>query len=145
MSPLRLSLIEHGRAAEWLTSLALVALALTLALPGDTFSLSTANALAALRVEEATVGVPIALIGMARITALYINGGWRRSPSLRCAGAILGAGIYGALSMAYAWPSLKAHVPLPTAAGLYLVLAGFDALAAYRSGADARLARIADV
>jgi hypothetical protein len=142
MPAVRLSLIEHGRAAEWMTSLALVVLSVTLALPGDTLSLPSAAALAGMGVTEIGLAVPLSLVGMARLAALWANGAWRRSPMLRCSGAILGAGAFGALAGAYTWPAVEVDAPVPLASGLFFVLALADVLAAYRSGADARLARI---
>lgn len=141
MTSFRVALIEHGRATEWLTSLALLSVALTLAMPGDSFALSTLESFSRAGLEEVEVAVPLAVVGTARVIALYINGAWRRSPYLRMWGAIMGAGIFLAFSAAYAWPTFEHGAPMPLAAGLCFVFAGFDMLAAHRSGADVRLAR----
>lgn len=78
---IRLSLIEQGRAAEWLTSSVLLSFAVFLAFPGDT--LSSTNGYVGFRnlsFDEASLATPLALISASRMAALYINGNWRRSP-----------------------------------------------------------------
>lgn len=139
MDSMRINLLEHGRATEWLTSITMLAFAVILALPGDTFGGESFVGFKALGLDEATVGITMALIGSMRISALFINGNWLRSPMFRLAGAIAGAGVFASLSMSFLWPTLAYGLPFSTGFGSYLILAGFDALAAYRSGADVRL------
>lgn len=72
---IRLSLIEQGRAAEWLTSSVLLSFAVFLAFPGDT--LSSTNGYVGFRnlsFDEASLATPLALISASRMAALYING-----------------------------------------------------------------------
>lgn len=144
------ALIEHGRATEWLTSIVLLVFAMTLALPGDTFAGSSFRVFRYMGLDEAMVSTPLALIASARLVALYINGNWRRSPLLRAIGASVGAGILLSLGITFGWPYFAAlvsgqisvgNIAASTGAGTYTVLAGFDLLAAWRSGADLRVAR----
>lgn len=135
------ALIEHGRASEWLTSSVMLAFALVLAVPGDTMTGRGFSMMVRMGFDEATVAVPLALVGSARLAALYINGNWRRSPMLRRIGATVGSTFFAMLGMAFLWPSLEVGSPVSTAVSTYFVLSIFDGLAAYRSGADARLAR----
>lgn len=81
--------------------------------------------------------MPLSWIAAMRMAGLYINGAWQRSPILRMAGAIIGAGVFGFLSVMFATPYLTGQqAALTTGAGLYAVLCAADLLAAYRTGAD---------
>ena len=135
-------LIEHGRAAEWLSAIVLAGFAITLALPGDSLAPESYRVFREMGFDEVAVATPLALLAAGRLAALYINGAWRRSPFMRLIGAVAGTVIFFMLSAAFAWPFLTGSAALSTGASTYLVLALFDALAAYRSGADARLASI---
>lgn len=134
----------NGRMAEWLTATVTLAIALTLALPGDTLLVGRAfRALADLGVTEMSLAIPTAAIGAARMAALYVNGQWRRTPSIRMAGAMLGAGMFGFLSVGTMAPYLTGSTPAPTiVASILAVLAAFDIIAAYRSSHDAKLLRV---
>lgn len=136
------SIIEQGRAAEWITSTILLGFALTLALPGNSLGSEAFRVFRDLGATESSISAPLAIVGTARMTALYINGHWRRSPFLRMAGAIMGASIFSMLAIAIFWSSWGDGHPLSPGAITYFVLALFDALAAYRSGADARVSAI---
>ncbi len=84
----------------------------------------------------------MALLATARICALYINGTLpRRTPIIRMIGAIIGACVFSMLAMGLYWPVISFNVATGTGVGTYFVLALFDALSAYRSGADVRLAQ----
>jgi hypothetical protein len=136
------ALIEHGRATEWLTSSVLLVFAAVLALPGDTLASPGFMVLREFGFDEAMVSTPLALVAAGRIVALYINGNWRRSPELRAVGAVIGSAIFGFLALSFGWPYLVGvSSSASTGAATYTVLALFDVLAAYRSGADVRLAR----
>lgn len=139
---LAFALIEHGRATEWLTSLVLLGFAAALALPGDTLSGPGYLAFNGIGIDEAAIVWVLTITSMARLTALYINGAWHRSPELRAAGAVSGSVIFGFLAFAFGWPFLIGAGAPSTGASTYSVLALFDILAAYRSGADARMARL---
>lgn len=136
-------LLQHGRALEWLTSCALLVFAITLAFPGDTLRASPSfMAFLDMGLEEAALALPISWVAGVRMAGIYINGAWRRSPILRMVGAIIGAGIFAFLSTMFAMPYLLGQQEgLSTAAGIYLVLAIFDLLAAYRTGADVGYAK----
>ena len=132
------SLLQHGRALEWLTSGVILVFACTLALPGNTLATSSAFvAFVSLGADEAALVLPLTFIAVMRMAGLWINGNWQRSPLLRCIGAALGAGIFLALGLLFSVPYLAGTTDaLTTGVGTYLVLAAFDILAAYRSAAD---------
>lgn len=131
-------LLQHGRALEWLTSCALLVFALTLAMHGDTLAGNSSFAgFVALGLDETAIAMPLSWVAAARMAGLYINGAWRRSPMLRMIGAIVGATVFGGLSIMFAGPYIFGSAPaLTTGAGVYAVLCAFDLLAAYRTGAD---------
>ncbi len=140
MSTIRLNIMEQGRATEWLCSLVLLFFAICLAMPGNTLTSSSGfRAFLSMGLDEASIGTPMALIAAFRLCGLHINGNWHRSPYLRMAGAVFGSVIFSTLAMAFLWPTLAYGSPLSSGVFTYLILALFDGLSAYRSGADARM------
>ena len=138
MQKLTSILLDNGRALEWASSVGLLSLAVTMALPGETTLTQGFEALRRAGLDDALAGVVLGIVSTARIAALYINGSWRRSPMLRMIGAILGASIYSMLAVGFAFPFLAENSPLGSEAGIFLTLALFDALSIYRSGGDVR-------
>lgn len=133
-------LLQHGRALEWLTSSVIFGFALTLALPGDTLgdSPSFAGFLTAGLNEQALI-MPLTLVAVMRMSGLYINGAWRRSPILRMVGAVIGAAVFLALAILFTVPyATGVQSSLSTGPAVYFVLFVFDLIAAYRTGADVR-------
>ncbi|WP_418592095.1 hypothetical protein [Ponticoccus sp. (in: a-proteobacteria)] len=132
------TLLQHGRALEWLTSTVLLAFAVILAFPGDTLAASPSFvAFLWAGADEASVVLLLTFIGAMRYAGLWINGNWRRSPMLRVVGACCGAGIFLGLTVLFALPYIRGvQDGLSTGVGVYLVLAIADMAAAYRSGAD---------
>lgn len=135
------SILDNGRALEWGAACALLSLAVTMAIPGETTALNGFRALRGLGLDDASAGVLFGVIGTLRIVALYINGSWRKSPTLRMIGAIAGASIFSMMAAGFAWPFLSGDSALSSAPGIYTTLALFDALSIYRSGGDVRLAK----
>lgn len=150
MNAIRLNIVEQGRGIEWATSAVLIMFSLILMLPGNTLASPAFKAFVSLGLTEITIAVPLMLVGVARMVALYLNGHWRRSPILRMVGAILGASIFGMLTVAFAAPTVELLIagryvtPVSgpsTGAGTYFVLVACDLLAVFRSGADVRVSR----
>lgn len=132
------TLLQHGRALEWLTSTVILSFAFVLALPGDTLAASPSFlAFQVIGADEVALAMPLTVIAVMRMGGLWINGNWQRSPLLRCIGAVFGAGIFASLGMMFAVPVLSGQqAAVTTGVGTYFVLAAFDVLAAYRSAAD---------
>lgn len=137
---MRFFVLEQGRATEWCTAASLLAIGLTLAAPGETLNSPSFSGFAEFWVDDAALAGPLCLIGAIRFSALYVNGNWRRTPIMRMLGAVAGMTFFALLSLVLAWPSIHLGAPISTGVGVYFVLALFDGLAAYRSGADMRLA-----
>ncbi|MBJ3776412.1 hypothetical protein [Acuticoccus mangrovi] len=133
----------HGRLNEWVASLVLLGIAVVLMLPGNTFAISPGFVAFARWIGgEAALGVPVAVIGTARVAALLVNGRIPYSHRFRAAGAVLGAAVFMSLAILFAAPiATGATAAASTAVTTYLVLAFGDLIAAWRSGADVRLAR----
>lgn len=127
----------HARVTEWLLASLMLAWGLAVALPGDTLGPAGYRLLAALAPETAWAGASIG-IGLMRMTALWINGRWRRSPLLRAGGAAWGIGWWLVLGWLSWLGSDPAAVPVTIA--YYPVLAGFEAHAVYRGAGDAHRA-----
>lgn len=141
-NPMRLNLLEQGRATEWLASTVMLTFAITLSLPGETLASPAFRSFRAIGLDDAALATPMALLATARLCALYINGTLpRRTPVIRMIGAIVGACVFSMMAMGLYWPVLNFDVATSTGVGTYFVLALFDALSAYRSGADVRLAQ----
>lgn len=131
-------ILAQGRALEWLTSAILLSYALTLAMPGDTFGPNSAwYAFSKMGLSEVNVAVPVAVLAILRMSALVINGMWRRSPVLRMAGGAMGAFCFGVITSVSAYPYLAGFSPvISTGFGVYLLLTTADIIATYRAGAD---------
>lgn len=124
------------RTVEWLLASLMVAWGVALGLPGDMFPVGEHyRFLSAIATEPVWAAFSFS-IGAARLTALYINGSWRRTPAIRIIGAVFGlvwwitlGGLYGLAVMAgaRAFPALA----------FFPVFVFFEALSCYRSGLDA--------
>lgn len=139
MHTLKLNLMEHGRATEWLAASVLLTFALILAIPGETTtSTSGFTTFVQLGLDDAALAAPLGLLATGRMAALYINGAWKRSPAVRMVGSVAGAGVFAMIGMAFLWPTFESASAVSTGS-VYFTLALFDALSAYRSGADVRM------
>lgn len=124
------------RGIEWLMACYMAAYGAILALPGNTFSLSsTYDVLARHGTEMAWAGILVG-VALARMAALRINGRMPRgSPLLRCATALLGSALWAAMTYAFAVSSTRNGAwSIGVAVG---VLAAGDMWAAIRAGRDA--------
>lgn len=129
---------REGRFGEWVTSAALLTVALTMALPGDSMVQPTWAVLAGYGATEAMVIVVLLPLACLRLGVLWINGHWHRSPQMRGIGASLGLGLWAALALASALPALTGRAPADCTSGLYLIFALADLRGAYRAGMDDR-------
>jgi vacuolar-type H+-ATPase subunit I/STV1 len=77
------------RASEWALSFMLFSWGAILLLNNDLFSLSPSYHSFSEVMPEAAWGSVCLLVGSARLTFLFVNGLWRRSPHLRLLGAFV--------------------------------------------------------
>lgn len=130
--------LQGQRLGEWVASIAIGFFAFILWLPGDSFAgVPAYEVFVRNGITEEMIGIPLAAIAGVRISALCINGAWRRSPLLRCGGAVLGFVCFGLLVMTVLSPWLTGRVDaLSPGLGFIVALAFADLVAAHRSGAD---------
>ncbi len=121
-----------SREAEWLSAAILMAFALALLSPGSTFSRPVFVNLAAVA-PEGTWGMALLGIATVRMIGLWVNGNWRRSPTLRFLTSAAGACVWLWLARLF---SDDGYSGLNTGALVYLAVGLFDLYAAGRSLAD---------
>lgn len=86
--------------------------------------------------SEKEWGLAICLVALVRVAALLVNGHYRRTPALRAATALLGAGLWSMVAMLFVQPG----EPLTTGVAVYAVLAYGDLVCAWRAAKDAAIA-----
>ena len=120
------------RLIEWLFASMMLLWGMVLCLPLGTFANPQYAALAAIAPEQVWGAVSIG-IAVLRMTALWVNGSWRRTPAIRCLCSILGVMWWTAhLFLAIAAP--QAHPPAGLSwYGLFVV---FEGVSCWRSAAD---------
>ena len=124
-----------GRAAEWLTAAIITSMGVAFA--GWPRMFVTSDYLTELRdfAPQSFWAVSLLLIGFVRLSALFINGSWRRSPHVRVVGAILSVLVWAKILDGFV------HLGRPSPAlAIYPWLALIDFYSVFRASADARLA-----
>lgn len=132
----RITVYTPSRAMEWLGALCAAAFSAVLFMPGDTFDTGVQWTRFSEIGTEVEWAVGIGLVAYVRIAALLINGHWRRTPALRAATAVLGAGLWAYVALLFFVPG----EPVSTGVGVYAVLAGGDLVSAWRAAKDAAIA-----
>jgi hypothetical protein len=139
-----LPVIAHGRGMEWVTSTFLMAIALALALPGNSLQDPIFQLYELYGITEATVSTPIAIIATTGILALVVNGHFGPSPAIRAACAIARSFFTMLLGTTFLWPTIMfgmtAH-PVAPIALVCFTMSFWDLVAGYRVGADMRIIR----
>ncbi|QDP55388.1 MAG: hypothetical protein Tp176DCM1853251_72 [Prokaryotic dsDNA virus sp.] len=134
---------RHGRFGAWMTSAAMVLIAMTFALPGDSMRFSQWWALRDLGFKEVTIATFAMCVGSCRLLILWVNGAWHRTPLLRGIGAVAGLCFYGVMAILSLWPWLSGAVSaLDTLTAVYAVLAAADLRECHRAGFDHRGAKL---
>lgn len=128
---------REGRFGEWITSSALLIIAATLALPGDSLRYASFWGVREYSLTEQAMILAMAPTAIARMAVLMINGLWHRTPTLRGIGATAGLAIWLGLAFMTALPVLKGTVSAPSLmTGLFLLFALADLRGCYRAGRD---------
>ena len=76
-------LIAQDRSVEWLCAWLMLAWAVTLAMPGDTFSYPSLSGFRHHGLTESSWTLFFVVLGAGRMVALYINGRWPKSAIVR--------------------------------------------------------------
>lgn len=117
------------REGECLASAVMAAFAVTLLLPGSTFSRPVFVNIASVAPED-TWGMGLLIMAAVRMIGLWINGNWRQSPTLRFLGAAVAACIWASLARLF---SDDGYPGWNTGVAVYAAIAPFDLIAAVRS------------
>ena len=129
------------RDAEWLCAFALLAFAITLAFPGNSFANPAFAVFRRLGFTEPLVGLVLGAIGTMRTVALLINGHSPRTPLFRVVGAFAGLLVWLQLGVALLIGSEEVFGIVPPVVSLYAVLAGFELRSIMRASFDVRYRR----
>jgi hypothetical protein len=84
----------EARASEWMLTCALISLSIVFFFNDDMFYKEAFNGLRELNPEQDTWAVLFAVVGMARLSVLLVNGMYWRTPHFRALGAFLCMGIW---------------------------------------------------
>lgn len=128
----------NDRSLEWFSACVMVIWGTTLMLPGDTLAGPQFEAFGRFGLTEEFWAWAFTLAGGARLSALYINGRWPKSPHVRIVCAIFGAVSWAQVAyLLTVGTLLKTGIP-NTGTGVYAALAIADLLAIVRAAFDAR-------
>ena len=98
---------SSNRLFEWIMAVAMLLMALTLALPGDSLERGALRHMADAGLNEAAISFIFALIGSARCVALFANGNLPvYGPILRYIGSVVGALFWSYLMTVLVYDSL---------------------------------------
>lgn len=86
--------LNRTRSTEWLLATLLVVWGWSMVNPGMTYFDMPVYVLMRQWASEETWGLAAVTVAGVRLFALYINGWWKRTPIIRCVGAILGGGFW---------------------------------------------------
>lgn len=136
----RFVLGQTDRAVEWLSALCLLGWATVLALPGDTLASGNLREFLRFGFSEAQLATAFAFVGAARVTALFINGRWPKTPVIRMIGAAAGFTLWGQTAAMLYTTWVNTGVP-STGLPIYTLLALADLLSIFRAAFDARYHR----
>ncbi|WP_267358507.1 MULTISPECIES: hypothetical protein [unclassified Methylobacterium] len=132
----KLTVYTPSRAMEWQGAAVSLVFAVILVL-GPVFDTGTQwNRFAEIGTEREW-GFGIGCVAALRLLALMINGRDRRTPALRAATALLGAGLWAFVAALFIVPG----EPLTTGVGVYAVLSCSDLVSAWRAAKDAAIAK----
>lgn len=131
-------LVQNGRGLEWGTSLLLLSVSFTLALPGDTVGTVRAfSSLYELGLNDALLAWATGVLVAVRGTALVINGSWHPTPEIRKYCAMLSAAFMSTMGVMLFLPYSQGNQEALGPASFMLIAGSIsDVLASYRSAAD---------
>lgn len=129
------------RDTEWEHALMMVALAVVLVLPGDTFASPAYSTFDKLGLGEAFWALVFGGCGLMRLAALWINGRRPQTPIFRMVGAAVGFLSWMNLCIQTSIGSWNTLHSVPLGVGLFFVLTGSELRSFCRAGYDARYLR----
>lgn len=130
----KLTVYTPSRAMEWQGAAASGVFAFILSM-GPVFETGSQWARFAEIGTEREWALGIGCVALVRFLALFINGRARRTPALRAATALIGAGLWAFVAALFIVPG----EPITTGVGVYAVLACSDLVSAWRAAKDAAI------
>jgi hypothetical protein len=133
------------RLFEWYSSVTMLLMAFTLALPGDTLERGALKPIADMGVSEESLAVFFTCIGAVRCLALYLNGhinNFKVGPKgavIRAVCATLGCFIFSQFTMALIYDGMYVANAPALNIGVFGAMAGFEALSVYIAVQDAQV------
>ena len=110
------------KAVEWLMALFMLGWAVTLSMPGSTFTLASYRDFAALGLTETNLAIAYGVLGMGRVVLLMANGSFRRGPEVRFACSAVGAFTWFVTAGLFLAPVIAHGAPVPVAASHHVVM-----------------------
>lgn len=133
------------RLFEWFSSVTMLLMAFTLALPGDTLERGALKPIAQMGVSEESLAVFFTCIGAVRCLALYLNGhinNFRVGPKgavIRACCAGLGCVIFAEFTTALVYDALFVSNAPALNIAVFGAMSGFEALSVYIAVQDAQV------
>jgi len=133
------------RLFEWYSSVTMLLMAMTLALPGDTLERGALKPISQMGVSEESLAVFFTCIGAVRVMALYLNGhinNFKVGPKgaiIRAGAAALGCLIYAQFTMALIFDAIFVSNAPALNIAVFGAIAGFEALSVYIAVQDAQV------
>ena len=110
------------KSVEWLMTLFMLGWAVTLAMPGSTFTISSYRDFAALGLTETDLAIAYGILGMGRVVLLIANGSFRRGPEVRFACSAVGAFTWFVSAGLFLAPVIVHGAPVPVSASHHVVM-----------------------
>ncbi len=129
------------RDTEWLCAFAMLAFAIVLAFPGNSFANPAFAVFRRIGFTESLVGPVLSAVGALRISVLFVNGRSPRTPFFRVVGAFVGLLVWLQLAVALLIGSEEVFGVVPPVASLYAVLVGAELRSIMRASFDGRYQR----
>lgn len=133
------------RLFEWYSSVTMLLMAITLAMPGDTLERGALRPIAQMGISEESLAVFFTCIGAVRCMALYLNGhinNFKVGPKgafIRAACAGLGCLIYAQFTTALIFDAMFVSNAPALNIAVFGAIAGFEALSVYIAVQDAQM------
>lgn len=131
----------HDRALEWFSGIVMLMWGFVLMAPGDTLAGPQYAAFLRFGATEEFWAFAFTGVGTMRLTALYINGRWPKTPLFRMGCALFGAVSWGQVTWLLLEVSLQTGGALNTGIAVYGPFALAELFSIYRASFDARYYR----
>lgn len=128
--------VRTGRRMEWFSAMTMLGWGLLLITPNMVFEpFGIYSSLVRRGIDPVVVGAIFCIIGTAWLLALWSNGHWHRSPSIRVFGSLIGAAVWGWVATSLVVDGMRSTmVNIGTVTYVFMSLYNLDA--AYSAARD---------